>query len=211
MKALRVSITSWTSSFRYPNFMIGYQPTLEVPPVSTIYGLLSAAKGESVTPDDVSVGYVFLHGGRGEDLESIYELSTGLRGKTNIIHRQFLYDCKLWLYLSDISFSTYFRNPEYQLVLGRSTDLATVSEISEIQLNPDENGKFGKTIVPFGTENAFGTIHSFPQYFDNSQIPRRAVNVSRYLVMDDFTKSPEWMPHDNELGWSIYFHGMQHQ
>jgi len=36
MKVFRIDITSWTASFRYPNLISGVQPTLEVPPLSTI-------------------------------------------------------------------------------------------------------------------------------------------------------------------------------
>ncbi|WP_298938611.1 CRISPR-associated protein Cas5, partial [uncultured Dysgonomonas sp.] len=39
MKTHRIKINSWTSSFRYPNLISGFQPTLEVPPVSTVMGL----------------------------------------------------------------------------------------------------------------------------------------------------------------------------
>ena len=59
MKFLRILIEGWTASFRYPTFISGFQPTLPVPPLSTIYGLLSAAKGDLVTPIDTSVGFVF--------------------------------------------------------------------------------------------------------------------------------------------------------
>ena len=207
MKALRVRLTSWTGSFRYPSFMIGLQPTLLIPPPSTIFGLISAAKGEEVHTNEVSVGYVFLHSGKGEDLESIYELSSGLEGKTNVIRRQFLYDCRLYIYLSDISYSKFFKYPKYQLVLGRSTDLATVTEIAEIELEIKNHSKFGNTIVPFGTKNAFGTIQSLPLSFDNNFIPRRAIDVTRYLVMNGFAEAQTEMPYDPENDWGIYFYG----
>ena len=43
--AFRVRLSSWTCSFRYPNLISGFQPTLHVPPVSTVLGLLNAAAG----------------------------------------------------------------------------------------------------------------------------------------------------------------------
>ena len=48
MKAFRIHITSWTASFRYPNLISGYQPSLVVPPLSTVFGLFSAAVGDYV-------------------------------------------------------------------------------------------------------------------------------------------------------------------
>ena len=42
MRIYRIEITSWTASFRYPNIISGYQPTLCVPPLSTVLGLINA-------------------------------------------------------------------------------------------------------------------------------------------------------------------------
>ena len=45
MNIFKIEITTWTSSFRYPNIISGFQPTLEVPPLSTVLGLINAAAG----------------------------------------------------------------------------------------------------------------------------------------------------------------------
>ena len=71
MDVLRATIYAMTASFRYPMFMATYQPTYRVPPITTIYGLLSAAKGEKVYPHDLQVGYDFIAEGTGLDLERI--------------------------------------------------------------------------------------------------------------------------------------------
>ena len=155
MKALRIRIDSWTSSFRFPSFMVSYQPTLPVPPPSTIYGLISAARGRLTGPEDVSAGYLFFSKQSGKDLETIYELSNDLTAKSNVVTREFLYDCSLYLYLEDVSFLEYFKRPKYQLLLGRSMDIASVSEIKEVDLKEGHRGKFGHTAVLFGTPGAF--------------------------------------------------------
>ena len=90
MKVLRIKVEGWTASFRYPGFISGFQPTLPVPPVSTIYGLISAARGEFTVPEDVSTGYVFDFESKAVDLETIYELSPGLSAKSNVVKREFL-------------------------------------------------------------------------------------------------------------------------
>jgi len=96
MEALRIKIEGWTASFRYPGFISGFQPTLPVPPLSTVYGLISAAKGELVGPDDVSIGYVFESQSKAIDLEAIYELSPGLTAKSNVVKREFLFDAEMY-------------------------------------------------------------------------------------------------------------------
>ena len=71
MEVLRATIRAMTASFRYPMFMANYQPTYRVPPITTVYGLLSAAKGEKVHLHDLRVGYDFVAEGIGLDLERI--------------------------------------------------------------------------------------------------------------------------------------------
>jgi len=62
-----------TASFRYPMFVVSYQPTYLIPPISTIYGFLSAAKGSKVNLTDMNVGYTFTSKGKGVDLERIHK------------------------------------------------------------------------------------------------------------------------------------------
>ena len=102
MKFLRIKIEGWTASFRYPIFISGFQPTLPVPPLSTIYGILSAAKGDLVSPKDTNLAFVFTSEAKSIDIETIYELK-GMKGnKTNILKREFLYNPKLYLYLEHL-------------------------------------------------------------------------------------------------------------
>ena len=51
MKVFKIDITAWTSSFKYPNLISGFQPTLEVPPISTVLGLINAAAGKYIKYD----------------------------------------------------------------------------------------------------------------------------------------------------------------
>lgn len=204
MKASRILIEGWVTSFRYPAFISGFQPSLPVPPLSTIYGLISAAKGELITPEDLSVGYIFTHRGKAVDLETIYELS-GLKGKSNVIKREFLVDPKLYLYLDDPSYGKYFKNPHYPLLLGRSTDLVTVSQIKQVNLDERSNVQLGKTILPLGTEGAYGTIQALPTHFTDT-IPRKATGTKPFIMMNQFFDYTQECSYDEEMEWGIWFH-----
>jgi CRISPR-associated protein Cas5t len=81
MKAYRVELNGWTASFRYPQLVSGTQPTLPLPPPSTIYGLVSAAVGQWVDPRDCRLAYVFQHAGKARDLETIYQFSNSASAK----------------------------------------------------------------------------------------------------------------------------------
>lgn len=205
MKFLRVKINGWTASFRYPTFISGFQPTLPVPPLSTIYGLLSAVKGENITPNDTNVGFVFESEGKTTDLETIYELKGLKDNKTNVIKREILYNPKLYLYLDNLEFKKYFEKPEYPVLLGRSSDLACISEIKEVNLEKKSDVKLGKTILPFNVKEAFGVIQSLPTHF-SEEIPRKANGTQPWILMNNFFEYSDEIYYDNELKWGIWIH-----
>jgi CRISPR-associated protein Cas5t len=72
MKAFRIKINSWTSSFRYPNLMSAFQPSLEVPPISTVMGLINAAAGFYLDNREIQIGYYFKYNCKSVDLEFHY-------------------------------------------------------------------------------------------------------------------------------------------
>lgn len=205
MKALRVHIQGFTTSFRYPGFIVGFQPTLQIPPLSTIYGLISAAKGQLTTPEDVKIGYIFNTTGKGVDVETIYELQKGRIAKSNIIKREFLYEPELYLYINDIEYSKYFIKPYYPLVLGRSSDLVKVTEVKMISLESKTNIKLGKTILPFGVEGAHGVFQTLPTFFTDD-IPRNAKGVKPFILMNQFFNYTKNCYYDKEKEWGVWFH-----
>jgi len=176
---IRVKIKSWTASFRYPTFQSGYQPTFLVPPLSTIQGILSAARGEIVSFSEIPyIGYVFKSEGQGVDLERIYALG---KTETDVIKREVLLGNTLYLYLPD-EWEKYFRKPKFQLLLGRSSDLATVEKIENIELEEKEGVPVGGTIVSI-TSGLPGLVHALPVEFDYSTIPRRAKIVKPFIIL----------------------------
>lgn len=218
MNVIRIHIRGWTASFRYPSFVSGFQPTLPVPPLSTIYGLLSAARGELVTPKDAAVGFIFQSRGKAVDLETIYELQdSALQAKSNVIRREILFEPDLFLYLPDLGFAEYFRRPRYPLLLGRSTELVMVAEIDSIALEQKTNVRVGGTIFPFSPDLKInGSLQALPTHFTD-EMPRRAIGTRPFCLIDtDFTeyainRRPQIYPHeiyyDAEKNWGIYFYG----
>lgn len=179
MNVLRVKLHSWTASFRYPTFQSGYQPTLPAPPPSTIQGILSAAKGDIVSFRDLEFfGYVFISKGLGVDLEKIYPLG---KPETDVIQREVLFDNELFLYLPQY-WEIYFKKPRYQLLLGRSCDLATVEEIKKTPLEKKKNVPLGGTVVPIEA-GIPGVVHALPVEFDYNVVPRKAKIVKPFIVL----------------------------
>lgn len=189
MKFYRIKISSWTAGFRYPNILSGFQPTLEVPPLSTVLGLINACAGKYLEYRDFRIGYYFEFGAKEVDLETIYQIERTEKNtpkndvKSNILRREFLYDCRLYLYLQDEEMVAYFRRPYFPLLLGRSSDLASVDSIEEVELEEVlEADRICGQIVPFRGNFLPGGIQALPQYFTD-EIPRRNLGTMPYTVI----------------------------
>ncbi|BAD84650.1 hypothetical protein, conserved, RAMP superfamily [Thermococcus kodakarensis KOD1] len=205
---IRVKLRAWTASFRFPTFQSGYQPTLPVPPPSTIQGILSAAKGEPVYLTQLPyVGYIFKSSGKGVDLEKIYALG---KVETDIMKREFHYNAELYLYLPD-EWKQYFKRPRYQLLLGRSSDLAIVEEIKENISLDEKEAPLGGTVVPIEL-GVPGMVHALVVEYDYSTVPRRAKLVKPFVVLPYPKTAAEKRRqttrgfYDSELGIGVYLH-----
>jgi len=206
MTFYRIHLNGWTASFRYPLFISGFQPTLPIPPLSTVYGIISSAKGVLITPKDLSIGYVFTSAGMAVDLETIYELSEPLRAKSNVCKREVLFEPNLYLYFEDTEYVECFKKPYYPLLIGRSTELAMVKEIAEVELDDKKNILLGGTLIPFPQEGIHGPLQALPTHFSDS-IPRKAAGTKPYYILKDFIMyDANPLPFDEQLGWGIWMH-----
>lgn len=188
MKVFRIKISSWTSSFRYPNIMSGFQPSLEVPPLSTILGLLNSCSGMYLEHNDLKIGYYFEYGTKSIDLETIYMVEADNRVpkskmKSNVIKREFLYDCNLYIYVFDKQIVEYFNKPVYQVLLGRSSDLASIEEIKQLDLPEFDNAnKIKGQVMPISVGLFPGNMQALPVYFTDT-IPRRNIGTQPFSVI----------------------------
>ena len=205
MKVLRIHITGWVSSFRNPLFISGFQPTLPLPPLSALYGLLTAAKGEWVTPHDAAIGFVFHSQGTAVDLETIYEFGGKLDAKSNINRREFLVQPELYLYTPEIWLREAFERPRYPLLLGRSSDLATVTSIDETELESRSETTYQNTIMPFPDLQLYGQVQALPTHF-TAEIPRRQCGTRAFCLITEPIKYCGDVLHDPDKNWGVYLH-----
>lgn len=211
-----VDISSWTASFRYPNLISGVQPTLEVPPVSTVLGLINAAAGQYLNHQKLELGYYFQFEAKASDLETIYQIDSNNgrptnNAKSNIIRREFLYNARLKIYLTDKTLADYFRQPYYPLVLGRMNDLATVERVTTVDLpEVDYSSRISGQVIPFKENHLAGQIQALPKYFTDT-FPRQNVGTEPYSIISYLTPVKGNLPalHDKDLGkegTDIYLH-----
>jgi len=210
IEAIRIIITAYTASFRVPHF-VGHQLTLTVPPLSTIYGLISAAAGRWVTPNEVEwVAYRCEYESKAVDIEAILTVerpkpSESARFVTrNIIPREFLVMPCLTLYLPP-EWESVFRCPRYSLLLGRTQDVATVEEVKHTALNPVKEGIVSGVILPFeivAKANASAWLQNLPVAFTDEPI-RRPVRTHIFGIIDahrpgEARNANGWLVEDTE-------------
>ena len=222
MEVFKINFYAWTASFRYPNLISGIQPTLEVPPISTVLGILNAAAGKYLVHKKLELGYYFEYAGKTFDLESIYMIHSDSKGnpsnkaKSNIIKREFLADVKLVMYLKDEQLVEYLSHPYFDILLGRSGDLAKVEVKRETMvLEKTENANRVKgQIIPFNKHLLPGKIQALPQYFSN-EFPRKNLGTMPYSIINfnvpDFRTNITGYRDESlgKKGVDIYFHQLQ--
>lgn len=192
MKVYSVDITSWTASFRYPMLISGTQLTLEVPPVSTVMGLINAACGKYICHFNSLIGYYFEFEGKGVDIETVYMAEVNKKGsllsttRSNAIKREFLFEPFLRLYSTDEKLINYFYEPVYQLLLGRSSDLAT-ADIRSIQRRSldaiHKAEKISGQVIPYVKAPVAGKIQALATYFTDTS-PRQMLGREPYVIVN---------------------------
>jgi len=190
MKLYRVLITAQTASFRYPNFISSNQLSIKAIPYTTIAGMVASATGNDKLVD-FKFSYIFRYQSSYIDLETIYkfEKKSNTVNNKNVVQdptfkREILFDCYLTLYFEDEEIANAFKSPIFQLLLGRSGDLARVVEVKEIEVEIIDKAILNGTIVPFNEFKSSGEIYAMPKYFNNSNTTREAREVQPFLIND---------------------------
>lgn len=200
MRALRVQAEGLTTSFRYPHFLVGRQPTFRLPPPATIYGHICSAVGDFIDPRGVQFGYVFRYAGIGDDLElqHIAVVGTGkprpdghprnIEATPTPVPREVLLTPQLTLYVTADDplldrLHLAFREPRYAVTLGRSQDLIAYRSVDLVDLVEAEGAYVEDTLLPWAyrlrTRDGIGV--TMPRFIDPQD--RQRVIWSPFLML----------------------------
>jgi len=201
MKVLKVELQGLTTSFRYPHFLVGRQPTYRMPPPATIYGHICSAVGEWLPPESIKFGYCFYYAGRGNDLEHIHVITVSqgkfdkkwgflknIQAEINPLLREIIILPKLILYIDSPNMLNKlfdaFCSPYYPVILGRSQDLATYKYPKIIQLEKTSQGYFENTLLPWSyrTKTIAGVSVLMPRFINPED--RGQVEWERYVILE---------------------------
>lgn len=206
MRVGRVRIFAPITSFRFPHFLVGRQPSYDLPPPSTIYGQIASAVGSWPDRSALLFAYTFKCISRGADLEHQHivwqgppdklgpEQSAAFRkwketqslsigGAVQPTWRDFLFNAELTLYIHPSEVAAAFRQPVFPVVLGRSQDLACVETVEEIELQSAPGAYLENTLLPFSwrPRTGFGTTVLMSRYI--SPPPHREPQFERYVAL----------------------------
>jgi len=209
MRVLKIVAEGLTTSFRYPHFMQQVHPTFHMPPPATIYGHICSALGEWFDPAGVRFAYQFTTQGQTTDIEHVIMLgrSTGklpgtkipkvLEGKVNPFERQLLFRPRLTLYINRPEWAPAFRSPRYAVVLGRSQDLFTYTQVEVIELQQAGGAYFEHTLAPhdMALRTMRGITVLMPRFLDYTR--NRAPVFSRYAIITDRVWSDDFIEFSN--------------
>lgn len=212
LDGIRVTLIAYTASFRVPSF-VGHQLTLSVPPLSTIYGLLSAAAGRWVLPQEVEwLAYRCEYEGRAIDLEAIVTVerkklteAARITGR-NVLDREFLSMPRLTLYLPS-EWETPLRRPRYALLLGRTQDVASVESIVPVTLELVNEGLINGVLVPWELvkqNHVPSLLYNLPIAF-TAEPERRLLGMKMFGVVDAKrhpaqVRDSDWLVRDTTSG-----------
>jgi CRISPR-associated protein Cas5t len=212
LNGVRVVLTAYTASFRVPGF-VGHQLTLPVPPLSTIYGLLSAAMGRWVSPQEVAwLAFRCNYESKGMDLEAIATVERkkptedARHAGRNVIRREFLTFPQVTLYLPS-EWAEVFLRPRYALLLGRTQDVVSVECVKPVALEPTSEGDVSGVLLPLQLvvqNNTQAWLHNLPIALTDEP-HRRLLGMKVFGVVDAHrhparVRAPDWLVRDTHNG-----------
>lgn len=215
-KIKKLLITSNNAHFKIP-YSSKLQLTYEVPPISTVLGILRVIYGEEI--DNFIFGYTFNYEGKYNDLMNVYKLNASEDFKffttidkskdeltiipskdkiTDVVNREYLFNCALKIYTNidkDIKMN-------YPLTMGRANCLARLHfPIEEVKLiNKEGEGYNQFTPMDVGVGQIM-PITYYSKYDKELQSFQTKIKHLRYNKTFSYDKNYDTEEEHNILLW----------
>ncbi len=210
MEVLKITAEGPATSFRYPHFMQGVQPSFDVPPPATIYGHVCSVLGEWIDPVGVQFAIHFTYKKKIADMEHTHVLwpSSGrlpgrkepktAEGAVNPFRREILFGPRLVLYINKPEWAEAFRSPRYAVALGRSQDLFMYTGVETVKLERSDHAYLEHTLLPYELNRYIGQGITvlMPRWLDYQH--NRTPTFARYLVLMRRRHSRDFLRYEAE-------------
>ncbi len=194
---IHATVRGITATFRIPLIVSGKSLCSPVPSYATLLGFLGCCAGRAIYPEDVRIGFEYYFGakamgeGFGVDIETSHRLefkNSRLRPHpkgTAIRSYEFHSYPVLELYVDNMDFLEYLKQPVGIPTFGRSQDLAWIEKVETINVNRLKSGKVGTTLMPFPQENIGGRMMRLPEFFDNRKdgVTREPMSIRLFQIV----------------------------
>lgn len=202
LRVTRVTVHAPITSFRHPFFVVGAQPSFDIPPPSTVHGHCASALGHWPDPRSFFFGIHFTFRSKVRDLEHQHiATALGAKAKTMVetaagptratteitvqpVVREMLFGATMTLYL-DPAVGHAFRAPVFPVTLGRSQDLAEVIEVTDVTLERPVRARIEHTLLPRSVRPCvrFGATVLLSRHV--SEPPERRASFAQYIVLHE--------------------------
>lgn len=174
-RALHVHLEGFTASYRHPLVLSGTQMSTPMPAYSNLLGMISSCAGRPLRPAETRVGFEFRCAFQDLEMERTvrFEMKRGaLRPHSKgqgIVRRQVYWQPRLDLYVTNLALRSAFYRPTATPCFGRSQDIAWITSVTEVDLEPMESGVLGPTLLPQPARDVPGHMVRLPEWYENDR------------------------------------------
>lgn len=181
LNVLKVVASGPVTSFRYPHFAQGTQPSYDMPPPATLYGHIASALGFLPDVDSFRIGVNFTYAGRFLDFEHVHLFGSKGGPKLSPFRRELLFRPRLTLYIDRPDWYPALRRPRYVVTLGRSQDLMMYESVSRVTLEAVSAAYVEDTLLPlaYQPQPLHRVAASLPRYVS----PQRDLTWGQYTIV----------------------------
>lgn len=175
MKVLHVTFEAFTATYKMPFINTGIAICAPVPSYSNIVGLISCCAGRYIDKDETRIGFKYEYRGKGKDLETTQRLELDSKGnlkrnpEPGIVTREFHTYPRLDIFLDNIEFMSCFERPAGVPTLGRSQDIAWITNVEILEMQEVREGLIKPTLIPFPCESIGGRVIRYCDYYINDR------------------------------------------
>lgn len=185
-KLLEIRFSGWTATPRMPFILSGNAVCMHTPSYSLLLGLLGCCLGRNIEAGEVKVGFKYSYETAAQDLETRQRLEyDGKKVRahskgSDAYNREFHINPLLTIWIDRIDWKSFFENPIGTPSLGRSQDILKIESVSEVEIQPVQEGSISGCMLPFSADLQVGgqLVQLAEAYQENDEVGSGRVSTN---------------------------------